>query len=442
MMELASYLNNRTKAIWVLLVVMLGCTIGAVSAVGGFVGQGIIAAAAMPMMLFLVATNRPVVTIFLLFVSLSFPLSVDLGPVAVMLSEVLILIGIVTQIILGRRPARDAQAVAIFMGALVFISLVGLLRSTDLYQGVNWLRFAALDPWLLFIMISSYTLDKTSVSRTLVLISAVACGISAWTLAIHFAAGGGFVNAIKGPFDHHSLFGGYLVMTVPLTIFLATNGSEVVKLLARGSAVLSTAAILFTYSRGAWVGLFGALAVQMVFGRKKLYLVVMTAALLIVLSLNQGLMSHVASIVNPKSYLTIDRYILGAKLPKILRESWLLGIGPGSFQQMYASLSGVGERVFVHSHNTSLNWLIQTGVLGLVTWLAVLGLAYRSVLRRCRVPQIRPMAQAILSGTLGLLIMTLFDDPFFLTTVGEVFWMLIALLLTLRVPDSVKEETL
>lgn len=124
----------------------------------------------------------------------------------------------------------------------------------------------------------------------------------------------------------------------------------------------------------------------------------------------------------------------------LIGENWLTGIGPGQYEAMYKLHS---ERLLghvpyelnmLHPHNLFLAVWLNTGLLGLIGFVAILVLAFK----RCAfhfkkfasakinsAPKLRVLGTAVLTG---ILIYGLFDTPFFKNDLSILFWIVIAII--------------
>ncbi len=138
-----------------------------------------------------------------------------------------------------------------------------------------------------------------------------------------------------------------------------------------------------TYSYGAWLGVLAALifilGANYRLENKKKSSFIYTAVLLVVLA---GIMFSRA---NPDKFKNIvnftypsvsSRAIIWEVAGDILEEHWLVGVGPGTFQEHYlkkqAEYSPYPEWAVPQPHNIFLAFWLQTGLLGLIGFLMIL----------------------------------------------------------------------
>jgi O-antigen ligase len=103
----------------------------------------------------------------------------------------------------------------------------------------------------------------------------------------------------------------------------------------------------------------------------------------------------------------------------------ILGSGLGNYA------SGLGERRGVYSHNTYLDLLVETGPLGLLGLLTLLGWGAGSawaVARRASTERLRAAGVGCVGAIAGLAVIFFFDDAFFFPRAGQAFWLLLGVL--------------
>lgn len=188
---------------------------------------------------------------------------------------------------------------------------------------------------------------------------------------------------------------------------------------------------LLTGSRSAWLALSTMCCVWVFLKTKfagRRVVVATVAATLLVSALYMGAATHTGR----------GRILIWAESIQIWMGHPVFGVGPGNFNihQMEAqkkifsnaewSDRFVQNASFVFdAHNEALNVLAETGALGLVGWLGIIGIAVR---RGIRASVGTPDAFCLFIGWLGQLIFSLWNAPFFYAPLGLNFWIGAALL--------------
>lgn len=285
---------------------------------------------------------------------------------------------------------------------------------------------------------------------------AVSAGIAISSFAGGFqlvaGAGAETVNGrLKGAFDHPNQLGALCAMITPVALGLAF-GSRTLR--GRVAAALAALAIfvslLFTLSRGAWVGTALALLFLLVTLRE-------ARRALLVLAVPAAIAASIVTIVAPAGHTEIQ--IVGERAraltslspydnrKSIYREAIreikadpLTGEGAGSFPVASARAGSESSTVSaLHAHNLWLNWGAEAGIpaiLFLAGFVIALGLSARKAriaFRRAGRARDRAIVAGIAGGLIAMLGQGLFDYVFRNAVVHIAAWGLIGgLLVCLR----------
>ena len=140
--------------------------------------------------------------------------------------------------------------------------------------------------------------------------------------------------------------------------------------------LLTAAGLAVTYTRGAWVGFAAGAAVllAMVSRRARLVLLASLVILPVILVLGPRDLSHrFRSMFDPGEAGIKERIYMWRSGVAMWQERPLLGWGPGGVKREYSryALPEAYKKHTGHVHNTPLQILVERGVLGLVTWVAI-----------------------------------------------------------------------
>lgn len=198
---------------------------------------------------------------------------------------------------------------------------------------------------------------------------------------------GGLDNRIYGTFGHPNVLGFYLVMVLSVTIikYLTTERSQR-SLLYPIIIWSSLFALLFTYTRGAWLGLGVVLVVLGIMKYRKP--LIMSAAVICFLIVFGQLINSVlidSANINLNTNPLISRFaarseeadsidwrfvVLQTMLPQVAAQPWL-GVGVGNFVTL-RQLSDIGLFEDPEAHNDYLRLAIEVGLPGLLLYLGFL----------------------------------------------------------------------
>ncbi|NLF79812.1 MAG: O-antigen ligase family protein [Clostridia bacterium] len=256
-----------------------------------------------------------------------------------------------------------------------------------------------------------------------------------------------------------NILGSLLVLTAPLVAAMIYFCRRVwLKVVAFGLTGCYILSLLFTFSRGAWVGMIAAVVIFALFIDKRL-LAIMGAAM-------AGLLICVPSITGRLTYLFTEDYAVASAIGgrtlrwqvglQLLHEHnpWL-GFGLGRFGGAVAMenklLDETEEFSYFYMDNYYLKTLVEMGYLGLIAFLllilALLVLGMRAIYRSDlsfngqgalgrdplwrAVGNMRLIAVAIYSGLVGVLVHCYFENIFEEPYMAAYFWGLAAVLMYL-----------
>jgi O-antigen ligase len=211
--------------------------------------------------------------------------------------------------------------------------------------------------------------------------------------------------------------------------------------------LLSLAALIATFTRGAWAGFAaGVLALLPEVRRRTRWLVVVGLALMVTallvmpyqvrvqfLTLNE-LRHRILTMADPHEAGVTERLYMWRSGLAMWRTHPLLGLGPGGVKREYAgyALPEAAKKHTGHVHNTPLQILVERGILGLAAWLWLFGAFYlRAIGLLRRLPRESARERALVAGSLaaitGFLVAGLSEYNFGDTEVVLVAWTIIAL---------------
>ncbi len=282
---------------------------------------------------------------------------------------------------------------------LKWVVIVGFVWHLSLLRGERW-------RWLMFAVVVG------AVGNALVGLYIFAGGSG----ADHLQILGRFYRAF-GTFGQPNPFGGFMGIVLPLCAMAAwgliarlwadwragsnLTGPQVAQLLAwtAGTGLL-TAALLASWSRGAWLGIAGAaLAMLLALPRRLLHgllLVICVCALAVGLwrldilpdALIGRLTSSIGDLVSitdvrgidvhAGNYAVIERLAHWQAAVNMAQDFPFFGVGLGNYSPQYEQYRLIAwELPLGHAHNYYLNVLAEAGILGLLAYLAFWALMLR-----------------------------------------------------------------
>jgi putative inorganic carbon (HCO3(-)) transporter len=247
------------------------------------------------------------------------------------------------------------------------------------------------------------------------------------------------VGRVQGSFGHPNLYGGFLAFLMPLAAAIAFSPHFAARLrwLALSAFVASVPALVFSYGRGAILGLLLGSIIWLALLRPRAAITITIIVAVAAIGLAPSALK--SRFENNSSNDVALRSDIWESAIEIYSTSPVLGVGPHNFQTAYERLPSTtntasqrrllhDEQLLVPPHAQSIYFqaLAEQGIVGLMTMLAVLiaGLvtAYRA--SRAWSAQTRPIAIGVGVGLLGVAIHGVLEIVLFSETIVPVFGLL------------------
>ncbi len=259
--------------------------------------------------------------------------------------------------------------------------------------------------------------------------------------ALHLLINDRFFRAF-GTFGQPNPFGGFMGMIAPVAVMMTYAYGQLIlndwhklrrvrwdRPLAFGfygcASLLVVSALVMSWSRGAWLG-FGVSILAMVFTLpRKLWqsvmlLIIMTASLLVLWHSGQipaTISDRIASAtteiftlddvravdVTPENYPIIERLAHWQAALNITHDHPWLGVGFGNYEIAYDQYRLLNWRDSLgHAHNYYLNILSETGIVGFIVYLSMIGYMLYVTWESRKYPDI--VGRSVIIGVIGVLV--------------------------------------
>ena len=240
---------------------------------------------------------------------------------------------------------------------------------------------------------------------------------------------------VRGPFSIYMTFGGVLFLGVLFFLAYLANVSWRRAWWMLPGAGVTVAALAFTYSRNAWLGLAAGALGLVLTARRRLRIVVVLAVVLVLgaVAMPGTVAERARSIVNLEDRTLRDRVAMWRAGLSMIVEHPLLGVGPGevrTWYQQYRRPDAIRPSTG-HLHNSAVQIAAERGLPALFAWLWVWIVFFREgwriLTRAGRAPPIpRALVCASLAGVVGFLVAGLFEHNFGDAEVAMVVFALMA----------------
>lgn len=241
---------------------------------------------------------------------------------------------------------------------------------------------------------------------------------------------------VYATWENPNMLAEYLVLILPLMLARLLQSNRLLRgfgnLLCLSAGALC---LVYTWSRGAWLGAVIALALMLLcLSHKALSyaLLGVLPALAVMPQLPERMVRRFVSIGNPADSSVFYRLNLWKGVGRMLGDHWITGVGVGenAFCTVYSRYALPGIESAMHAHSLYLQLLCGLGVVGLFVFLTVVLLWIRRALEYYRFGEWRGARLTVLGGVAGvgaLLIMGLFDDVFYNYRIFFMFWAVMGL---------------
>ncbi|MBE7047910.1 MAG: hypothetical protein E7393_00855 [Ruminococcaceae bacterium] len=249
---------------------------------------------------------------------------------------------------------------------------------------------------------------------------------------------------VYATFGNPNVLGEYLIIMISLALAVIwkskTNGQKTIYCALFAALGLC---MIFTWSRGAWLGVVLAAVLFLLIMDKRWTLVGMIAilALPMLLGADSPITDRILSIGNTADSSTAYRVSIWQASINMIQDFWMNGIGLGSdaFSMIYPKYAMAGANFALHSHNLFLQIWVETGIAGIISFLVlILAFVRQSISlsmyqNRCNFNS--AIAIALATGLLGFMFQGLTDNVWYNYKMLLIFWIVMAFAGSVSAPD-------
>ena len=237
---------------------------------------------------------------------------------------------------------------------------------------------------------------------------------------------------VGSTFENPNVLGEYLVLIIPAAIaMLWGQKGWISKLVTLGLTGIMLICLVYTYSRGAYIGLMLAFALFAVLRDRRFIILGIIGLMLLPFVLPASVINRFTSIGNLSDTSSSYRISVWIGSLKLALDYWASGIGLGlePFKLIYPKYS-LNAAYAHHSHNIYIQLLIEMGISGLLMFFAMVVVYYKTLLAgffKTRDKFISTFMIAVASGMAGYLAQGMVENIWYNNRVLLTFWVMLAL---------------
>jgi O-antigen ligase len=238
---------------------------------------------------------------------------------------------------------------------------------------------------------------------------------------------------VVSTFSNPNVLGEYLLLLLPISMgYILSRKNYHGKAFNLIATALLGLCMIFTYSRGNWIGLIVATILFFMFYNGKFVWWGMLLMLFVPLFLPETIMDRLLSIGNTADTSTSYRVSIWYGTCRMLKDYWLTGVGLGThaFNKVYPNYA-YANVVSQHPHNVYLHFLSENGIFGLLIFVIIIFIFYKmcisTILKTNNDKMLKCTITGFAAGIFGYLVQGMFDQIWYNYRIVFIFFVLLAL---------------
>lgn len=228
-----------------------------------------------------------------------------------------------------------------------------------------------------------------------------------------------------------NVLGEYLILAIPVAFAMIWSCKGILaRLYYTGILALSCLCLVFTQSRGCWIGIIVGIGVYIFIVNKRFISFLFAGALASPFVMPDSIVERFTSIGDTSDSSTSYRVFIWFGVVNLLKDFWLYGIGIGeqAFARIYPFYA-YSNIYAPHSHNIYLQLIVEMGISGLVVMFFVMLLFWRRIIAAYAKGKtaLTVSGVGILAGTVAFMCQGAFDYVWYNYRVVLIFWMLLGI---------------
>ena len=224
----------------------------------------------------------------------------------------------------------------------------------------------------------------------------------------------------------------YLILVIPFAFAcLLHEKNPYLKFIFLGAFGITILCMVFTFARGSWLALLASAAIFLILLDRRYILLGIAGLIILYFTLPDVILSRFTSIGNLGDSSSSYRMSIWLGSIAMLKDYWFTGIGPGTdaFNRIYP-LYSFNTAAAQHSHNLFLQLVCDSGISGLLVFVAMVFSFLRSLcvsFSRVKDKRKRYFHYAAISSVFGFLVNGITEYSFYNYRVTFVFWAVMGL---------------
>lgn len=304
----------------------------------------------------------------------------------------------------------------------IFLILSGLIISTfsnpNIYKGLGIIKSWFLIP-IIFVFVAVDTIEKEKIKNIFTAYYFSAFAVVLVSIFYILLGSLTFDGRLEAFFNSPN----YLAMYLAPALIIASDRIRNLRIL---SILIILIAFYLTYSYAAWLAvLFSIMAVFLMKKSVSFKKIMLILAILFLIFFSQLRSDKMNSLLTYDSRSSLSsRIMIWKSSEKILKDNWIIGIGPANFQDKYLEYQKYFplylEWAVPHPHNIFLAFWLSGGILGIIGFLTLIFLWFKETLKKDNSSGVKFIVLGIM---LYILIHGLFDTTYFKNDLAVVFWL-------------------
>lgn len=242
----------------------------------------------------------------------------------------------------------------------------------------------------------------------------------------------GMPGRVYSLFDNPNNFAELLTMLLPLDLALFLNAHWRGKILSLLSLCFGVAALGMTYGRSCWIGAALAVVIFLALMDWRWVPVIILAGIAALPFLPTSIYNRILTITNTEDSSVQYRFEIYSTSWNLLKDNWLKGVGLGSDVTHQAFSVGAYPTISdgnypLHCHNNYMQMWLETGILGILSFLALLLWQLKEgvkAFRRTLDPRVKRLVAAAIGAFCGIMVVSVAEYTWYYPRNMFTYWFL------------------